>query len=128
MTRGAGGAQPGLNRGTPFEGLASAAQGAETIQNRTGPCLKSPGFFNNPGQRQSGQPSCQVFMFLNQFMDQVALAMSAGNLGFSDRRVINRTGIQEKVSFAIDWVAGPFVAGQPPPPLKLQEILKALEP
>jgi uncharacterized protein (TIGR03435 family) len=128
MTRGPGGAQPGLNRGTPFEGLASAAQGAETIRSRTGACLKYSGFYDNPGQRQGGLPSCQVFTFLNQFMDQVAIAMSSSSTFFADRRVINRTGIQEKVSFAIDWDPGPFVPGQLPQPLKFQEILKALEP
>jgi uncharacterized protein (TIGR03435 family) len=128
MMRGAGGAQPGLNRGTPFEGLASAAQGAETIGSRTGACLKYSGFYDNPGQRQGGLPSCQVFTFLNQFMDQVAIAMSASSNFFADRRVINRTGVQEKVSFAIDWDPGAFVPGQLPQPLKFQGMLKALEP
>jgi uncharacterized protein (TIGR03435 family) len=76
-----------LNRGTWAEGLYTVAQGASTFQASGANCI------NFRGQ------SCYVYVFANLAMSDVAASLST----LVDRPVIDRTGIQEKVSFAIDY-------------------------
>jgi uncharacterized protein (TIGR03435 family) len=104
-----------LNRGTSAEGLYTVAQGASGIISNMVPC------FTLRGQ------NCQASIFANQAMSEVATVVS----NWVDRPVIDRTGIQEPVSFAIEW---PWISKDPTGPgrglalpVPVQEKAKALE-
>jgi uncharacterized protein (TIGR03435 family) len=48
--------------------------------------------------------------------------------GLVGRPVVDRTGIQEKVSFNLEWPrTAPYVEGQLPPPPSFQDLAKAFE-
>lgn len=104
-----------LNRGTWAEGLYTVAQGASAVISNMNPC------FTLRGQ------NCQASIFANQAMSEVATIVS----NWVDRPVIDRTGIQEPVSFAIEWLwtskdpTGPGRGLALPAPV--QEKAKALE-
>jgi uncharacterized protein (TIGR03435 family) len=104
-----------LNRGTPAEGLYTVSQGASGIISNVVPCFT-----------QRGQ-NCQAYIFANQAMSEVATIVS----NWVDRPVIDRTGIQEPVSFAIEWLWTPKDSTGPGRglalPVPVQEKAKALE-
>jgi uncharacterized protein (TIGR03435 family) len=78
----------------------------------------------NFAARCNGQ-ACRSVMFSNQFM-AIPASVFAGFLG---RPVLDRTGIEGKVSFSIDWPRpdAPYAPGQLPQQPSFQEIAKALE-
>jgi uncharacterized protein (TIGR03435 family) len=109
------GRQPDLNRGTWAEGLLTAADGLEGGWSNMGRCAN-----------QSGE-TCHWSAYLNLTMDVIADALSDQ----TERPVIDRTGIRDKVSFKIEWPAvpgpqgfrGPLASRRPP----LQQLNKVLE-
>jgi uncharacterized protein (TIGR03435 family) len=96
---------PGRASGPDAPKVITAADGAEWAVKNVMPCDKRPG------------ESCHFMAFLNRSMDNVA----EGLAGEVERAVINRTGIQGKVSFKIEWPVtrnppgqrGPFPSQQP---------------
>jgi uncharacterized protein (TIGR03435 family) len=105
--------------------MAQGVQGSSVWE--SGACLDDPGAiaWGNPGEfpAPNVRTSCTSFVFLNEPMSEALRRMQP----YVRREVIDRTGIQGRVSFAVDWVKPPYVPGQFYAAKSLQEFSKALE-
>jgi uncharacterized protein (TIGR03435 family) len=124
-----GSGNPGWDLADPVVRAKKAAitQGAEGFINwESGMCLDQPGaaIWGNPGQYvRENKVSCTVFVVLNQPMNFVLNEMQV----YVRKPIIDRTGLQGKVSFAVDWTKPPYVSGQFYAAKSFQEFNKAME-
>jgi uncharacterized protein (TIGR03435 family) len=105
----------------PGRGITVAEGAQVSMRNDRGSCLGADG---RPGPRGRGGPICTSAIFANQFMDEVATHLSETQ--FAGRPVINRTDIQERVSFRFDLPEVAFVRGRLPQPFSFKELARGL--